>query len=83
MIVAVPPNRLYMKCAGTAVICTILATRHEDEGSERNAGCIAPILIFFVLSYYLKWVRHVARMGERKSAYRILVGRPEERRPVG
>jgi hypothetical protein len=26
---------------------------------------------------------HVAHMGEKRGAYRILVGRPEERRPLG
>jgi len=28
-------------------------------------------------------VRHVARMGVRKGACRILVGKPEEKRPLG
>ena len=27
-----------------------------------------------------RWVRHVARMGERRGAYRILLGKPEGRR---
>jgi hypothetical protein len=31
----------------------------------------------------MKWVGHVARMGEVRGAYNILVGRPEERRPLG
>jgi hypothetical protein len=26
---------------------------------------------------------HVARMGERRNAYRLLVGKPEGRRPLG
>jgi hypothetical protein len=30
-----------------------------------------------------KWVEHVACMGERRGAYRILVVRPEGRRPLG
>jgi hypothetical protein len=29
------------------------------------------------------WAGHVARMGEKRGAYRILVGRPEGRRPLG
>jgi hypothetical protein len=29
------------------------------------------------------WTGHVARMGERRDAYRILVGRPEGRKPLG
>jgi hypothetical protein len=31
----------------------------------------------------MRWVGHVARMGEVRSAYNILVGRPEGRRPLG
>ena len=29
----------------------------------------------------LRWAGHVARMGERRGAYRVLVGKPERRRP--
>jgi hypothetical protein len=31
----------------------------------------------------LRWAEHVARMGERRDAYRALVGKPEARRPLG
>jgi hypothetical protein len=31
----------------------------------------------------MRWVEHVARMGAGRGAYRILVGRPEGRRPLG
>ncbi|KAJ4446397.1 hypothetical protein ANN_13093 [Periplaneta americana] len=30
----------------------------------------------------LKWAEHVARMGESRNAYRVLVGRPEGKRPL-
>jgi hypothetical protein len=30
----------------------------------------------------MRWVGHVARMGEVRGAYNILVGRPERRRPL-
>jgi hypothetical protein len=29
------------------------------------------------------WAGHVARMGEKRNAYRLLVGKPEEKRPLG
>jgi len=29
------------------------------------------------------WAGHVARMGERSGVYRILVGKPEGKRPLG
>ena len=31
----------------------------------------------------MRWAGHVARMSEERGAYRVLVGKPEERRPVG
>jgi hypothetical protein len=31
----------------------------------------------------VRWAGHVARMWGKRSAYRILVGRPEGRRPLG
>jgi hypothetical protein len=31
----------------------------------------------------MRWVGHVARMGERRNVYRLLVGTPEGKRPIG
>jgi hypothetical protein len=31
----------------------------------------------------MKWTGHVARMGEKRNACRILVGKPEGKRPLG
>jgi hypothetical protein len=31
----------------------------------------------------MRWAGHVARMGETSNAYRILVGMPEGKRPLG
>ena len=31
----------------------------------------------------MRWAGHVARMDEERGAYRVLVGKPERRRPVG
>jgi hypothetical protein len=31
----------------------------------------------------MRWAGHVARMGEVRGAYNILVGKPEVRRPLG
>ena len=30
-----------------------------------------------------RWAGHVARMGEERGAYRVLVGKPEGKRPLG
>jgi hypothetical protein len=34
-------------------------------------------------SSIMRWAGHVARMGEKRNAYRILVGEPEGKRPLG
>jgi len=36
-----------------------------------------------IKSRRMRWVGHVARMGEGRSVYRVLVGKPEGRRPLG
>jgi hypothetical protein len=47
-------------------------------------NCNAESFIIRVIkSRRLRWAEHVARMGERKGAYRDLVGKPEGRRPLG
>jgi hypothetical protein len=39
--------------------------------------------IIRVIKSRIRWAGHVARMGEKRGACRILVGRPEGRRPLG
>jgi hypothetical protein len=41
-----------------------------------------PDIIRVNKSRSLRWAGHVARMGERKGAYRVLEGKPEGRRPL-
>jgi hypothetical protein len=36
-----------------------------------------------ISSRRMRWAGHVARMGEKWNAYRILVGTPEGKRPLG
>jgi len=31
----------------------------------------------------MRWAGHVARMGEGRDVYRVLVGKPEEKRSLG
>jgi len=31
----------------------------------------------------MRWVGHVASMGERRGVYRVLVGKPKGKRPLG
>jgi hypothetical protein len=36
-----------------------------------------------IKSRKIRWAEHAARMGEKRIAYRILVGKPEGKRPLG
>jgi hypothetical protein len=40
-------------------------------------------MIRVIIARRMRWAGHVARMGEMRGAYNILVGRPEARRPLG
>jgi hypothetical protein len=43
----------------------------------------SPSIVRVIKARTMRWVGHVARMGEVRGAYSILVGRPEGRRPLG
>ena len=36
-----------------------------------------------VIKSRMRWVGHVARMGEERGVYRVLVGKPEGKKPLG
>jgi hypothetical protein len=42
----------------------------------------SPSIIRMIKSRRMRWAGHVARMGEKRNAYRIL-GKPEGKRPLG
>jgi hypothetical protein len=42
-----------------------------------------PSIIRMIKSRRMRWAGHVARMGENRNAYRILVGKPEGKSPIG
>jgi hypothetical protein len=53
------------------------------HNEELNGLYSSPNIIRVIKSRRMRWAGHIARMGEKGSAYRILVGRPEGRRPLG
>jgi len=42
-----------------------------------------PNIIRAIKSRRMSWAVHVARVGEMRHAYRILVGKPEVKKPLG
>jgi hypothetical protein len=53
---------------------------HNEE--LHNLYC-SPSIIRMIKSRRMRWEEHVARMGEKRSAYRILVVKPEGKRLLG
>jgi hypothetical protein len=53
---------------------------HNGELSGLSSS---PNIIQVIKSRRMRWAGHVARMRERRGTYRILIGRPEGRRPLG
>ncbi|KAJ4436886.1 hypothetical protein ANN_17018 [Periplaneta americana] len=53
------------------------------HNTELHALYSSPDIIRNIKFRRLRWAGHVARMGESRNAYRVLVGRPEGKRPLG
>jgi hypothetical protein len=43
----------------------------------------SPSIIRVIKSRRMRWAVYIARMGKKLNAYRILLGKPEEKRPLG
>jgi hypothetical protein len=43
----------------------------------------SPNIVRMIKSRRMRWAGHVARMGQGRGVYRVLVGRPEGKRPLG
>ena len=53
---------------------------HNEELSDMYS---LPNIVRMVKSRRMRWVGHVACMGEGRGVHRVLVGRPEGKRPLG
>jgi len=40
-------------------------------------------MVWVIKSRRMRWVGHVARMGERRGVYRVVMRKPEGKRPLG
>ena len=50
--------------------------------AELNDLYCSPHIVRVIKSIRMRWVGHVARMGERRGVYRVLGGKPEGKRPL-
>ena len=45
--------------------------------------CLCVCVYIYIRKNFERWEEHVERIGERRVAYRILMGKPEGKRPLG
>ena len=53
------------------------------HNEELNDLYSSPSIVRVIKSRRMRWAGHVARMGEERGVYTVLLGKPEGRRPVG
>ena len=53
---------------------------HNDELNDLYSS---PNIVRLIKSRRMRWDGYVARMGEERGVYRVLVGKSEGRRPLG
>jgi hypothetical protein len=72
------------------VLRKIFGPKREEDGSRRklhndelHSLYSSPNIVRVIKSRRLRWAGHMARMGEGRGIYRVLVGKPEAKRPLG
>jgi len=53
------------------------------HNEELNDLYFSPNIVRVIKSRRMRWAEHVARVGEERGLYRVLVGKPDGRRPLG
>jgi hypothetical protein len=73
------------------VLRRIFGPKRDEVTGEWRKLCIEELhdlyslqsIIRIIKSRRVRWAGHIARMGEKRITYRLLVGKPEGRRPLG
>jgi hypothetical protein len=72
------------------VLRRIFGPKREEDGSWRKLHndklhnlYSSPNIVRVIKSRRMRWAGHVARMGEGRGVYRVSVGKPESKRPLG
>ena len=53
------------------------------HNEELNDLYCSPSIVRVIKWRRMRWAGHVARMGEERGVYRVLLGKPEGKRPLG
>ena len=81
----------WLKVFDYKVLRTVFGPKRDEvtgewrklHNEELNDLYSLPNTVRVVKSRRMKWAGHVARMGEDRGLHRVLVGKPEEKRPLG
>ena len=80
-----------LRVFGNMVLRGIFGPRRDEVTGEwrklhkekLNDLYSSPNIVRVIKSRRMSWAGHVAHMGEERGAYRVLVGKPEGKRPLG
>jgi hypothetical protein len=61
----------------------VTGERRKLHNEELRDLYSSPSIIRIIKSRRMRWAGHVAQMGEKRNAYRLLVGKPEGKSPLG
>jgi hypothetical protein len=72
-------------------VCCVFGPKRDDvtgewrklHKEELHDLYSSPTIMRVMKSRILRWAGHVSRMGEGRVVYRVLVGKPEGKRPLG
>jgi hypothetical protein len=72
------------------VLWKIFGPKREEDGSwrklhndELHSLYSSRNIVRVIKSRRMRWAGHVARMGEGRGVFRVLIGRPDGKRPLG
>jgi hypothetical protein len=79
-----------LRISENRVLRRIFGPKREEDGSwrklhndELHTLYSSPNIVRVIKSRRMRWAGHVARIGEGRCVYKVLVGRPEGKRPQG
>ena len=75
-------NRVLRRIFG-AKRCEVSGEWRRQHNDELNDLYCSSNIVQVIKSRRMRWEGHVARMGERRSVNRVLVRKPEGKRPLG
>jgi len=75
----------------TRVLTRIFGSKRDEvtgewrklHNEELNDLYLSPNIVRVIKSRRMRWAGHVARMGDRRGVYRVLVGKPKRKRTLG